>query len=242
MTTPDHPPTMTDRPAIYARNLLFYALFYPVSAVLVLGGVISLPLPVAVLRAVVHTWGRWHRWCCRHLLGIRVEIDGALPDQPVLVAMRHESFFEAIDLPMLLIHPVVFAKQELFTIPGWGLLARRYGLIAVQRDAGARALRAMISAARANALNDVPPRPLVIFPEGTRVPHTSAPPLQAGFAGIYKMAALPVVPVAVDSGPLYHRWWKRPGVIHYRFGAPIPAGLPRAEIEARVHAAINALH
>ena len=53
-------------------------------------------------------------------------------------------------------------------------------------------------------------RPLVIFPEGTRVPHGARPPLQSGFAGLYKLLGLPVVPVAVDSGPLYHRWWKRP--------------------------------
>ena len=53
---------------------------------------------------------------------------------------------------------------------------------------------------------------------------------------------LPVVPVAVDSGPLYHRLWKRPGTITLRFGEPIEPGLPRAEIEARVHAGINALN
>jgi len=50
------------------------------------------------------------------------------------------------------------------------------------------------------------------------------------------------VPIAVDSGRLYHRWFKRPGVVTYRFGEEIPAGLPREEIEARVHAAINDLN
>ena len=137
---------------------------------------------------------------------------------------------------------MIFAKQELFAIPVWGLLGRRYGLIVVQRDAGARALRSMITAARNNALAAGRPRPLVIFPEGTRVAHDAAPPLQAGFAGIYKMAGLPVVPIAVDSGPLYQRRWKRAGVIRYRIGEPIAHGLPRADIEARVTAAINALH
>ena len=85
-------------------------------------------------------------------------------------------------------------------------------------------------------------RPLVIFPEGTRVPHGTQPPLQAGFAGLYKMLGLPVIPVAVDSGPLYQRRWKRAGTIRYRYGTEIPPGLPREEIEARVYAAINALN
>jgi 1-acyl-sn-glycerol-3-phosphate acyltransferase len=85
-------------------------------------------------------------------------------------------------------------------------------------------------------------RPLVIFPEGTRVPHGERPALQAGFAGLYKLLGMPVVPVAVNSGPLYHRGWKRPGTITLHFGEPIEPGLLRDEIEARVIAAINVLN
>ena len=237
--------TTTARPAGVAdvmRSLVFYPLFYGVSVVLVTLNLFCLVLPPIALRTMVRVWCGWHRWCCRRVLGIRVVVEGQMPDHPVLCAMRHESFFEAIDLPVLLPSPVIFAKQELFSIPVWGLLGRRYGLIVVEREAGARALRAMITAARNNALAAGRPRPLVIFPEGTRVPHDQTPPLQAGFAGIYKMARLPVVPVAVDSGPLYHRRWKRSGVIRYRIGEEIPHGLSRPEIEAKVTKAINALH
>jgi 1-acyl-sn-glycerol-3-phosphate acyltransferase len=53
---------------------------------------------------------------------------------------------------------------------------------------------------------------------------------------------MPVVPVAIDSGRLYHRWFKRPGTVTYRFGEAIPAGLRREEIEARVGAAITAFN
>ena len=59
---------------------------------------------------------------------------------------------------------------------------------------------------------------------------------------MYKLLGLPVVPVAVDSGPTYQRWWKRRGTITIRFFEPIPPGLPREEIEERVHTAINALN
>lgn len=232
---------MADRaigPVTVARNLAFYPLFYAGSVVLVLLAIAVMPVSDRTMRALIHGWSHWHRWCCTHLLGMRVEIDGTPPAAGALVAIRHESFFEAIDLPVLLHLPVVFAKKELMAIPLWGTLGRRYGLIGVDREAGARTLRTMLAAARRTAGQ----RPLVIFPEGTRVPHDSAPPLQAGFAGIYKMAGLPVVPIAVDSGPLYHRWWKRSGVIRYRIGAPIPPGLPRAQVEAAVHAAINVLH
>ena len=238
MTTTEPP----IRPIDVLRSLVFYPVFYGVSAVLVTGNLLSLPLPAGALRVMVRVWCAWHRWCCRYLLGIRVVVEGPVPDDAVLCAMRHESFFEAIDLPMLLRSPVIFAKAELFSIPVWGLLGRRYGLVKVDRQAGARALRGMIAAARANALASGRHRPIAIFPEGTRVPHDEVRPLQAGFAGIYKMADLPVVPIAVDSGPLYHRRWKRAGVIRYRIGEALPPGLPRVEIEARVTAAINALH
>ena len=85
-------------------------------------------------------------------------------------------------------------------------------------------------------------RPLVIFPEGTRVPHGENRELQSGFAGLYKMLGLPVVPVAVNSGPIYHRLLKQRGRITYRFGEIIPPGLPREEVEQRVRTAINALN
>jgi len=238
MTDTDHPTRIRD----VLRSLVFYALFYGVSVVLVSINMLTLPFPAGALHAMVRVWCAWHRWCCRHVLGIRVVVEGQVPDGAVLCAMRHESFFEAIDLPMLLRSPVIFAKAELFSIPVWGLLGRRYGLVMVDRHAGARALRSMIGAAKANATASGRTRPIVIFPEGTRVPHDEARPLQAGFAGIYKMGGLPVVPIAVDSGPLYHRRWKRAGVIRYRIGAELPPGLPRAEIEAKVTAAINALH
>ena len=185
-----------------ARNLLFYPLFYGVSVVLISLNLVSLPFAPVALQTMVRVWCGWHRWCCRHVLGIRVVVEGTVPQGAVLCAMRHESFFEAIDLPMLLRNPVVFAKAELFSIPAWGLLARRYGLVKVDREAGARALRGMIASAQAIAMTGEHPRPIAIFPEGTRVPHHSTPPLQAGFAGIYKMAGLPVVPIAVDSGYL----------------------------------------
>jgi len=223
-----------------AGNIAFYTVFYAGSTVLITFNMITLFLPPAALTMMVGVWCRWHRWCARHFLGIRIVVEGQMPDHPVLVAMRHESFFEAIDLPALLHHPMIFAKQELLNIPLWGRLGRRYGLIAVDRDAGARALRSMIRTMRANAVGAA--RPLVIFPEGTRVPHNEQWPLQAGFAGLYKMAGLPVVPIAVNSGPLYHRRWKRAGVIRYRIGDEIPTGLPREAVEAAVVTAINGLN
>ncbi len=221
------------------RNLIFYPAFYLGSILITSAALICAPFSVAAFRRRVRNWAQWQRWCLRYIVGIKVGIEGKPHDEPVLYAIKHESFFEAIDAPALLDCPSVFAKKELFAIPGWGRAALAYGLIPVAREQGAKALMNMIRSARKMTADG---RPLVIFPEGTRIPHGENRPLQAGFAGLYKMLALPVVPVAVNSGPLYHRGLKKRGTITYRFGEPIPPGLSREEIEARVIREINALN
>lgn len=221
------------------RSLVFYLLFYAGSVAFVLAAVAALVLPPRISRRVPDAWARFHRRCVVHVLGITVVEEGAPGSGPALYAVKHESMFDAIDCPVFLREPVPFAKAELFRIPGWGRAARAYGSVPVHRDQGARALRTMIAAAKGFAAEG---RPLLIFPEGTRVPHGTRAPLRSGFAGLYKMLRLPVVPVAIDSGRTYGRTWKRPGTLTIRFGEPIPPGLPRGEIEGRVLAAINALN
>lgn len=221
------------------RSLAFYLAFYTGTVWYVLAAVATMASGGARFDRAIRGWSRFHRICVERLLGIRVVIEGELPRSHVLIAMRHESFFEAIDLPNMLDHPAVIAKAELLRIPMWGKAARAYGLIGVERDQGANALRVMLKQAR--ALIEAG-RVLVIFPEGTRVAHGHPAPLGAGFAGLYKLLRLPVVPIAVNSGPLYQRRWKRRGVITVRVGEPIPTGLDRETLEARVTAAICALN
>lgn len=222
------------------RSLLFYAVFYGGTVVFVLAALAALAtLAPARFRKVPNVWSAFHRWCVTHILEISVHEEGQRPTAPAFYAIKHESFFEAIDLAVMLKEPVVFAKEELFRIPGWGSAAKAYGAIPVMRSAGAKGLRAMMGEALRFTGSG---RPLAIFPEGTRIPHGERPPLRSGFAALYKLLGLPVVPVAIDSGPTYQHCWKRAGTITIRFGKAIPPGLPREEIEARIHTAINALN
>ena len=224
------------RPLDVIRSLVFYPVFYVGSIPYVIGAAAMMPVDQRIFVAIVTGWSAWHRFCARWLLGIRVRVEGTIPTGPVIIALRHESFFEAIDLPTLLDDPVIVAKEELMNIPLWGMAAKRWGLITVRRADGAKALRAMVTEAKERTAAG---RPLAIFPEGTRTPHGEQIELQSGFAALYKLLGLPVVPVAVNSGPLYHRWFKSPGTVIYRFCEPIPPGLKREEIEARVGEAIT---
>lgn len=221
------------------RSALFALIFYPGSVLFVLAALPAAMMGKRPLLRVVHGWVSYHHWCAALLLGIRSRIEGRLPDGAVLVAGKHQSMFETVEIVRLLGEPAVVLKRELADLPGWGRAAQRYGMIPVDRAGGATALRLMLKAAQeAVAIG----RPIVIFPEGTRVSVGEQPPLMPGFAGLYRALGLPVVPVAIDSGRLWprHRFTKRPGLVTFRFGDPIPPGLPRGEIEAKVHAAINA--
>lgn len=221
------------------RTVVFWVVFYGGSVFYVLAALAALSIARSSFRGIVRGWSTWHRRCAKYLLGIEIVLEGELPEHDALIAIKHESFFEAIDLPALIREPAVFAKVELLRIPLWGRVGAAYGLVPVERQQGASALRKMLAAAR-HYLADR--RPLAIFPEGTRVPQGTRAPLGAGFAGLYKLLGLPVVPVATNSGRLYQRRWKRSGVVTYRVGETIPPGLPRAEMEQRVLDAINALN
>lgn len=223
------------------RSILFALVFYPGTVIACLAALVVAPFGQRPLLDVARGWARFHGLCARWLLGIATRIEGRLPDGPALVAVKHESMYETVELLRLLPDPAVVLKRELADLPLWGRVARTHGVIVVDREAGASAMRRMLKAAKAAVAEG---RPIVIFPEGTRVPHGSAPPLRAGFAGLYKQLGLPVVPVALDSGRLWPRrsFVKRAGVVIFRVGKTIEPGLPRQEAEARVHAAINVLN
>ena len=224
----------------FLRSLLFALIFYPATLLVCIAALVVAPFGEQPLRDVVHFWAKFHYWLVQKVVGIRFEWDGELPDGPFLVAVKHESMVEAVDTLRFAKRPVVVMKRELTTMPVWGPVARKYGVIGVDRKAGAGALRAMMKEAKAAVKAR---RPVIIFPEGTRIPHGERPPLRPGFAGLYKMLGLPVIPIAQDAGAVWPRGFvKRKGTIRWKIGEVIPAGLPRPEIEARVHEAINALN
>ena len=228
------------------RSLAFNSAFFLVTALL---GVIGLPLLAAPRRRVMQ-FGRFWAQCMLALLKAFVGLDGEvrgldkLPSGPFLIAMKHQSAWDTLILPIVLHDPAVVLKRELLWVPFYGWYAARAGSIAIDRAGGAAALRRMVTQARRAAAEG---RPIVIFPEGTRTAPGQRLPYQPGVAALYQALAVPLVPAAVNSGLFWGRrsFVKRAGQITLVFLDPIPPGLSRRqlmpELEARIEATTAAL-
>lgn len=215
------------------RAVLFNLAFYLWTA---LYGLVGLPLLVAPWR-VIMAYGRfWSLGCVKlaeWIVGLDWEVRGTehLPPGAAIVAMKHQSAWDTLILPVLMPEVAVVIKKELLAIPLYGWFTRRAGAIGIDRKAGAAALRAMVASARTAVEAG---RKIAIFPEGTRSAVGARPAYQPGVAALYRQLGLPLVPVAVNSGLFWGRraFLKRPGRIVVEFLPPIPPGLDKRTVMA----------
>jgi 1-acyl-sn-glycerol-3-phosphate acyltransferase len=221
------------------RSLVYAAIFYPGTLLFVLTGLIASLFGRRPTLAVVLSWVDFHHWLARNILGVGVRVEGEVPPGPYLIAVKHQSMFETLEMVRLTHLPIIVIKKELSDLPLFGLMTRHYGAIPVERSAGAKALRNLVEQGKRAIATG---RPIIIYPEGTRVRVGKTPELRSGFAALYRALGLPVIPIAVDSGRLWGTGVvHQPGVVTFKVGDTIPPGLKRDEVERRVHAAINAL-
>jgi 1-acyl-sn-glycerol-3-phosphate acyltransferase len=226
----------------WLRSALFNLFFFGFSASFAVSLLPLLPLPRRWLLAPIRLWAGLVILMLRLLCGIRVRVTGRehLPAEggAALVAAKHQSAFDTVVWLWLLPDPAYVLKRELLDIPVWGWLARGAGMIAVDRLAGASAMRHLLRAGQAAAAEG---RQMVIFPEGTRVPPGERRPYQPGVVALAAATGLPVIPVATDSGLRWGRraFHKRPGVITVAVLPPLPAGLQRDALLRRLEEAIE---
>jgi 1-acyl-sn-glycerol-3-phosphate acyltransferase len=231
---------------IAVRSLIFSLVFYLWSAVLAIG---CLPLMVCPRRwtlAVFRFWTRGIFVQLRVICGIEVELRGRehMPAGRAIVASKHQCMFDVFAQFAWLEDACFVMRKELMRIPFFNLYAWKAGMVVVDRDGGAKALRDMLAQSR-ERLKEV--RPLVIFPEAHRGEPGVAGDYHPGVAGLSRDLALPTHPVATNSGVHWpaHGFLRRPGVIVFEYLEPIQPGLKRAEymrrLEHEIETASNAL-
>ena len=206
-------------------------------------GILGLPFMAneGAARRIAKLWTGSNLAAARLLCGIRSDIRGAehAGPGPAILAAKHQSMWETLRLYVDLPRPCFVLKKELKSIPMFGWWCQAAGFIFVDRDAGATALRSLLSDARKAV--DGGASHIVIFPEGTRVAPGERAPYQPGVAALAKSLKLPVIPVAHNSGS----YWltpgprKIPGTITLEYLPTLPAGLSRADLTEQLEGAIE---
>ncbi len=210
---------------ILIRSLIFNILFFGWTILLAVFSIPSVVFGKSAVSYVLHTWLKSVYFLEKHILNLTYTLRGLenLPETPYLVAMKHQSAWETMKLHIIFNDPAVVLKKELMDIPLWGHYAKLMEMIPVDRKRGSEAMTFMVKHAK-QRVNDK--RPIVIFPQGTRVGVGQKKKYKYGVIRLYEELHIPIVPVALNSGV----YWPRkalvikPGTIIVDILPPIPSG------------------
>ena len=146
------------------------------------------------------------------------------------VASAHQSMFETFALQIPIDGPIFILKKELLNIPLFGWYLRKIGSIAIVRETTTKENLNIFDKVKEEV--EKRKRPLLIFPQGTRVKLEDQPPFKKGVGRIYKALNLPCVPVAHNTGKVWPKnsFMKYPGNIHISFLEPILSGKDNEEL------------
>jgi 1-acyl-sn-glycerol-3-phosphate acyltransferase len=225
----------------YTRSVLFVLQMY-----LALALIATLGLPYAALggRAatfrVIHFFCRWVIVSARLLVGLRSEVRGKPPVGDVLIAAKHQSFFDILLIVSALPRCKFIMKKELHHVPFVGWYARLIGCVPVERGKRGFAIKAMVEGVRAGREEGAP---LIIFSQGTG----AQKPYKIGSGVLYQEIGQGCAPVATNVGVFWPRrsMLRKPGLAVVEFLPQIPPGLETgafmARLETEVESASNRL-
>lgn len=201
-------------------------------------------LPYAILRregalAATHAYARYVRWSARVLVGLKSELRGPIPQGEVVIAAKHQSFFDIIVIYSELQRPRFIMKKELIYAPFLGWYALRVGCVPVDRGKRGAAIQKLKDDV---ASGSAEPGQLVIYPQGTRVAPGEYKSYKVGVGLIYDQLGCPCIPAAANVG----YFWPKRGILRKRgtavveFLPAIPPGLKVDEVMRRIEAEVEA--
>ena len=159
------------------------------------------------------------------------------------VASAHQSMFETFALQIPLDSPIFILKKELLNIPLFGWYLRKIGSVAIIRETTTKENLNFFDKIKERIEKNK--RPLLIFPQGTRVKLDENPPFKKGVGRIYRALNLPCVPVALNTGKVWPKnsFMKFSGDIHISFLEPVMPGKEKdefvKEIENKIYTEIK---
>ncbi len=228
----------------YILSLIFIGQMYLAMVVLAVWWT-----PIALLRRdaafdAVHSYTRWVRWSAAFLVGLKSEIRGEVPQDEVIIAAKHQSFFDIIMIVSVVPRPKFIMKKQLMWAPILGWYAKRIGCVAVDRGKRSAAMAKMVADVKAGTEQ---PGQLIIYPQGTRVAAGAVKSYKVGVGVLYSELGQDCVPAATNVGVFWprHGLLRKPGLAVVEFLPRIAAGGTvgdfMAEIEPVVERASNRL-
>ena len=163
-------------------------------------------------------------------IGVAIEFRGLenlKKHEKYFIASAHQSMFETFALQTVLPGPIFILKKELMRIPLFGWCLKKIGAIDIVRDTATKENLSFFDKILDRTSKSK--RPLLIFPQGTRVPYKERRPFKKGVGRIYNSIKLPCIPVALNSGKVWpkNKFNKYPGKITISFLNPINSGLEK---------------
>lgn len=222
----------------WLRSLIFNIFMYLMMAVLAV-----LYAPFAMFSSdwafrACHMYCRYVIWSARWMLGLRAEVRGTPPTGEVMIAAKHQSFFDIIVIYGAVPRGKFIMKRELLFAPILGQYAWRIGCIPVDRGKRGVAIAKMVKDV---AKSQKKPGQLIIYPQGTRVAPGATKPYKIGTGVLYEALSEPCVPVATNIGVFWpkRRIYRAPGLAVVEFLPVIPKGLRKDKFMTRLEADVE---
>ncbi len=231
------------------RSLLFNFFLYTGIVVVFLIAIPALFMPAKITLFFGKFLGHYVVFIVRFFLNSQVEFKGLenIPkNEKYFLASAHQSMFETFALQSVLDYPVFILKKELLKIPLFGAYLKKIKSIEIIRDTTTKDNLNFFEKV-ANIIKNEK-RPLLIFPQGTRVKVGDVVPFKKGVGRIYEALKISCVPIALNSGNVWPKKGivKHPGKITVSFLEPIKPGLNREDfvknLEMKIYDEIKRLN
>ena len=231
------------------KKSIFLILFFTGIVIISLLFIPSFFLPQKVTLYGGKLMGYWTGFCLNFFLSTKIIIKGKeniIQNQKFFIASSHQSMFETFYLQTIFNSPIFILKKELLLIPLFGWYLKKIGSISIKRNKISKNnldFYANIFQAVSNSN-----RPIIIFPQGTRVLPNERPPFKKGASKIYEKLKIKCQPIAVNSGNV----WPKTGItlsqksITISILKPISANLPKEDflkiLENNIYSELNSLN
>ncbi len=231
------------------RSFLFSIFFFTGIILISLIFLPSLFLPQKFVLFGGKLMGYWASFCLKMFLSTKILIKGKENiniNDKFFIASSHQSMFETFYLQTIFNSPIFILKKELLHIPVFGWYLKKIGSISINRDKVSKDNLGFFD----NILNVVlsSNRPLIIFPQGTRVPPMERPSFKKGASRIYEQLKINCLPIAINSGFVWPKgkFKNSNKTITISILKPIKYGLPKEDflkiLENEIYSELNSMN